>query len=543
MKIQAIDLPIENPLFRDYLQDFDKIKNFYSWNPQSDWKQAIAARSQFPVNRAVLSEILEKQQQNWQAPEASLLNVRQLANSRTFAVVTGQQAGVIGGPLYSFYKIMTAIQRCRSLKEQFPDYQFVPVFWLEIYDNDFEEISAVKILDRDDQIQVLKAEEAPADKGRSVAARKIDDKVSLWSTQMDGFFYDSDFKATVLNRFTGFYDAGQHYGDAFARLMLSFFGEHGLVVMDPTAPEFCPLLNPLYAKIVSDGGQSLTVLEKRSSDLLAAGYPAQIGFRDDQTLLFASDENDVRMRIDRDKSGKYRLNHPEGKKVLSAAELQQSCLENPYRLSPNVALRPIVQDTLLPTIAYIGGPSEINYFAQISALYDYLDIPMPIVQPRHRVTIIEKKIRRLLDKSGAELNEVLSFAPDIIERTVRRNSGQRLAELTGIAKKQIDEALASLRDNLAEIDSGLISGYEKTRGNIENSFEKLSSRIDQVLQERNKIQVQQIERICLNLIPDNSFQERTFSMIQFCVKYGLDLPDQILEILPGDVRNHYLLEL
>ncbi|MCB0276510.1 MAG: bacillithiol biosynthesis BshC, partial [Calditrichaeota bacterium] len=282
---------------------------------------------------------------------------------------------------------------------------------------------------------------------------------------------------------------------------------------------------------------------QRSAALAEAGFPAQISHRENQSLLFWVDENQRRMRLDLDGRGGFTANHPDGPRPLSEAELLAVLDTDGQMLSPNVALRPLLQDSLLPTAAYIGGPAEVAYFSQIAALYSHFGMHMPVIMPRHRLTLVESKIQRVLDKLNLSVGQILEGDAGFVADYLRRHAGQELAEGIRSAETQIQDALQKVENLLQEADPTLLNGLEKTRGNIEGSFGKLREKITRSLEQQNGTLVAQLERVQRFLTPEGVPQERLIGAFYFLVKYGPGLLTDLADVLTDDVVRHHVVAL
>ncbi len=303
------------------------------------------------------------------------------------------------------------------------------------------------------------------------------------------------------------------------------------------------LVQPIFDTALTSAREILEAFEERNHQIKGAGYPTQIQLRNHQTLLFHIDEQQQRVRIDAEPGGGYRLVYPDEKRGIGSTELLHLCETHPEQFSPNVALRPIVQDSLLPTVAYVAGPSETAYFAQLETLYRFFEVPMPLIYPRHRMTIVENKIRRLLEKLQLDYETILNSRGNFVETYLRQHAGQELYRMLEQVDQQIGEALENLEPLLTRYDPTLVQSLHKTRLSIEGSFRKLSGKITRSLGNRNETLVNQLERLMLLLLPQHTYQERMLNLIYFCIKYGCGFFEELLANLPEDTRRHYVVEL
>jgi bacillithiol biosynthesis cysteine-adding enzyme BshC len=543
MEIKSIQIIEKNSLFADYLSDFSKVNPFYQHNFRDDWQAVIQRRSRFETPHKEMTEILAVQNQQWGAPPETAENIRRLGKTKTLAVVTGQQTGILGGPLYTFYKTMTVLKISEKLRRENPDFDFVPVFWMEVNDSDFKEISAIQYLSKDNQLKRLAVKESESEALKPVFARNVADSIREWRQLLEVDFFDTEFKEEILNTFLSPYSASHSYADAFAQLLHQFFGKYGLVIFNPANPAVSKLTKPLFAETLNSATEILKGLNERNSAIQDAGYDPQITFMGNQTLLFFNDEQLRRVRIDFDEKGQFLLKYPDKYETVEREKLLQNGSRMEISLSPNVALRPVIQDFLLPTVAYVAGPSEVAYFAQVETLYRRFDIPMPVIYPRHRLTIAEGKIEKNMRKFNLEYEEILPPPEDFMDTFVRRLADRKVYDVVHSAEQRISRGMEELKKHLAAFDPTLVNALKKTRGNIESSFRQLSSKIDRSVEQKNRVQVQQLEKILLSLYPENNYQERVLNMLYFCIKYGKNFVDELIQILPEETDRHYVVKL
>lgn len=546
MNITPVNLSRKPPIFFDYLNHFEKVSSFYSWNPHDDSHliAALKERSRCSYPRQQLVDTLLQQHRAWEAPDESIHNIHRLNDKQTFCIVTGQQAGVLGGPLYTIYKIITVIKLAITLQEKYPDYHFIPVFWMEINDNDFKEINHIQYITRENELKRLEIAENPEDHLKPIAYRTIDAEMLRWKEILEEDFFDTEFKEDALNLFLDPYAQGDTYGNAFARLLLRLFHQYGLVILNPVDSGVTHLAQPIFHRTLSEADVLGEHFLTRNREIEEAGYPTQIHLRRQQTLLFFIDEHQRRVRIDKgEKENQFHLVYSEEIHPIGKEELLRLCETHPEQFSPNVALRPVLQDFLLPTVVYVAGPSETSYFAQLGALYDFFEIPMPVIYPRHRLTIVEKKIQRLVEKLELDYQSILQADSHFIENYLRNSSGGELYEALEKTDVKIVQALEELAEALKKFDPTLIQSVQKTRSSIESSLGKLSGKITRSLEEKNKTMVNQLQRIFLHLLPGNNYQERELNLIYFVIKYGTDLIPQLITALPEDSFRHLIVEL
>lgn len=543
MNVTPLPLPEANPLFRDYLADAPATRPFFRTHYRGDWRAHLAARAAATIDRAALVEVLSKQNAAWGAGESTHASLELLRDDRTLAVVTGQQAGVFGGPLYTLYKTLSTLQLTARLNRDWPDYRFVPVFWMEVNDADFEEIRAVRYPDRNHGLGRLALGQKPGEELMPVGMRTIGADIRRWFDLLREDLHPSAFREDIFALFADAYRAGAGLGDAFASLLHRLLPEAGLIIINPGDDAVAALGDPLVSRVLNDGPDLLAAFHDHGRNLEAAGYGLQIQLREDQTFLFYTDERRRRVRIDQGGSDSFRLHYPDGATTITRAALETHRADRPAALTPNVALRPVMQDYLLPTAAYVAGPSEAAYFAQLLPLYDAVGIPMPVVQPRHRLTLVEPRVSRVVERLELDYREILSREEGLVGRWLRHSGARELFEAAGTARQRIEAALTDLEGYLKRVDPPLLNSLNKTRGHVERSFHTLSGKIERSVAEKEQARVRQLERVILHLTPQGNLQERVFGMLPYLAAYGPELAGMLLEVFPDDPASHFLVHV
>jgi bacillithiol biosynthesis cysteine-adding enzyme BshC len=457
--------------------------------------------------------------------------------------VTGQQAGVFGGPLYTFYKIITTLKLVEKLSKKCPDSSFLPIFWMEVDDNDFEEINHILYFNKQGELirQEISANEE--DELKPVYKRRIPAIISEWSGKLQDEMIHTEFMTPVLDSFLSAYSEGQNYSHAFAFLLQKFFGKYGLIILNPFNSNFKKLAAPVFKKALRYPQELLNVFQEKTEAIKNLNLPAQIETREKQTLLFLLDDNDRRIRIDFETDGRYYVKSPQENLILNIEQLHQILKTSPERFSPNVALRPVVQDYVLPTIAYVAGPAEISYFAQISSFYDYFDLQMPVIYPRHRVTILENKINRIINKHDINLSELYKHRADFADFFIKNESSQTIFDKIQSVENEIESQLKLLEKIILEFDLTLINPLKKSDQKIKSTLQQLMGKTTQSFKEKEKVKVGQIEKVIEQLFPQNNFQERSLNMIYFLVKYGPDFVNQLYQALPSETAEHFIVRI
>lgn len=530
----------ENPkIFEDYLYNFRRVAEFYRWNPVSDWESCIEKRLDNYKWRREVSDILYQQNRNWSATKTTLLNVKKINESNTVAIITGQQAGIYGGPLYTIYKTLTAIKLAEELQIKYPDWNFVPIFWLEVGDSDYQEINHFHLLNLSNELVRLNLSDQ-LDDNRSISLRKIPSQVRDIHQQIFDMTPPTEFREPILNVIHEIYDEGQNFADAFARLLLHLFAAYGLVVINPVNRDLMSLVKPIIENVLEDAHTYYVKFKKISENLESSGYESQIKLDSRQTLLFVEDKDKQRCRVDRYEN-LFEINNSGNTARFSKQDLLAMFQRSPEKFTPNVALRPILQDCLLPTAAYVGGPAEISYAAQLLPLYQMARVTSPIFYPRIRITIVEKKIHKLLEKFKLNFSEIYQQRQKIINKYIQDHKDENVAHLVQQTNEQIRSVLEKLKKVLVEVEPTLEASVTKTEMNILEMLNKLNLKANESLKVKLDTQIKQLQKIIINFFPQDEYQERILNFLYYQIKYGPQFITELFATININDWNHQLI--
>ncbi len=396
MFINFCDIPGHQNLFLDYLYEYDNLKDFYKHNFRNREQYKKIFKNITASDNAVrtrLKNILSSQYADINPSDKTQKNIDLLARDNTLTIVTGQQLGILGGPLYTFYKIITVIKLSNHLNSRYDEFNFVPVFWLEGDDHDFNEVRTISVFNNDNQVNKIgyKDEVEPDEAKKSIGITEFDESIYEFFNELDNNLRDTEFKKPLLDKLKRMYESGNTFKTSFRQLIHSFFDDFGLVLLDPQDKQVKDLLKPVFRKEINDFREHTQRLVHVSAKLEET-YHAQVKVHP-VNLFFSTDDGRYSIEpVDKE----FRLKRK--RKNFTKEELLDLVENEPERFSPNVLLRPICQDYILPTAFYVGGPSEVSYFAQLLPLYDLFKIPAPIIYPRSSVTLLEVNIKKTLDK-------------------------------------------------------------------------------------------------------------------------------------------------
>lgn len=526
-------------LFLDYINNFEMVQKFYATNFRNNrsYEGVINDISTRQPDRASVAEALTEQNRHFGSPASTFEHINLLAQANTFAVVTGQQVGLFGGPLYTVFKTITAVKLAFRLKEIFPEHNFVPVFWIEGEDHDFAEMNHVNLLDRENaavNVSYLPGGALPERNLGPIGELTFDGSLEATYKQVSDTLPKTEFTDPLLQRLKGCYAPGRTFNEAFVSWMNFLFAEQGLVFISANHPRLKRLLSPLFVKELSEFPSISQMVITQSAEL-EGEYHAQIKAKSINLFLFH-------------KGGRYLIEPREHdfslkgtRHFLSGEELLAIARDTPELLSTNVILRPIAQDMLLPTVAYVAGPSEVAYHAQLRPVYEALGMVQPVVYPRASASFVEERLVRAMEKYDLQVADFFGDINRVTARVVEQISEVKVDDIFGTTTKRVHDAMNELRFGLKQIDQTLLGALDGVIAKIDTNIGVLREKSVAAQKRRNDVAVRQIEKAAQGILPNGSLQEREISILYYMNKYGPDLVGGLLQKLDINGFKHQLL--
>jgi bacillithiol biosynthesis cysteine-adding enzyme BshC len=467
-------------------------------------------------------EVLREQNQKLPTSDARTRNLESLAGGAV-AVVTGQQLGLLLGPLFTYYKAASAIAAARALERE-TNIRCVPVFWLQTEDHDFPEIDHCHILLPDGSRKRLALSDPLGDTGQrvSVVHRILGEDCGQLGDALENHLGGLPFSKEVLPLIREHYRPGQSLAGAFAGMLAALFADEGLILFDPRNAAVAKMATPMFRTSLIDSDRIAAALLERTQALERAGFAVQVHVRQGSPLFFFHRHRaeGPRFRLER---GDLAWSLAGTNESIATDELLRILEAEPLRFSSSALLRPILQDHLLPTAAYVGGPAELNYSAQLPPLYEHFQLSMPLVIPRARFRFIESRARSLLDKLHLQPSEV-ERPRDQLRREVADAPSPDYPSPEVVRGQLMDDFARRLDDfhRIAQsLDPGLLKALDRTRTTVARAVSRLSGRYSRVLLEKDRVVNDRIDRLRSMLLPDGVPQERFDSLPYFACKYGL----------------------
>jgi bacillithiol biosynthesis cysteine-adding enzyme BshC len=544
MKAQCLpfqQIPHTSRLFLDYLSYTPSVQKFYPRSPIfSEWAKAESEHVSYPLDRREkVAAILERQNRSWGASAKTLANIERLKKG-AFSAVTGQQVGLFGGPLFSIFKALTAVKLAEEATSAGVD--CVPIFWLATEDHDLAEVDHVNLALPQGAPQRLaidwRARTSPITADAPVGTIKfgseIDEAVSA-ATELLG-----DSEVTQWLRLA--YRPGETLGSAFALLFARLFAEFGVVLLDPADKDFHDLAKPLLKAAIQQASQLDDALLERGKAIEAAGYHQQVKVTTASALLFQVKDG-ARTVVRRRSEGSNGSEFIVGNARTSSDDLIAEIERAPESFNPNVLLRPVVQDYLLPTLVYAGGAAEIAYFAQAAIVYEKLLGRVTPILPRFSATLVEPKPERILSRYGLGLPRVFEGPEKVKEAIGAHSLPPDLQARFQDAYANVEKSMIALRESVGKLDSTLISTANRTRISMWNQVNRLHRRATQAELLRNEVIARHADALSQSLYPQNSLQEREIAGVSFVARYGKQLLADLYGQMNSDCHDHQVIEI
>jgi bacillithiol biosynthesis cysteine-adding enzyme BshC len=459
---------------------------------------------------AVLLDVLREQQSALPASAAREANLDALAKGGAAVVATGQQVGLFLGPLYTFYKAASAVAVARAIEAE-SGIRCVPLFWLQTEDHDFAEIRTCVVAGADGQpvqLQLAETGEARVSVAHRCLGADIDGVLDQLASLLDG----QPGAEEVLTLLRAHYRPGRSLAAAFAGVLATLFADEGLLFLDPRDPRIAALAAPIYRSCLEDADVIERLLQDRQAALSAAGFATQVPVRSCALVFFHQERAaGPRFRLQKSaRAGEWALAGTTA--TVADAELLDLLAREPLRFSTSALLRPIVQDALLPTVAYVGGPGEINYFAELGPLYQHFGVVPPLLVPRARFRCVDARTRRLLEQSGLVAADLAQPSPEVRARLHPAGpaGSPDPQELRDRVARQILPAVEEIASAISATGEPLRRPAQRTRDSVAYALERLIGRYARGLVERDETTLRRIEKLEMVLNPGGVAQERFY---------------------------------
>ena len=537
MVIPTKQLPHLPLLVADYFYNFAKVCDFYN----GDFRELAAFQRQTervqsrPILRQDLVAVLEEQNKSYGCRSQTLGQIKKIVRDQACAVVTGQQVGLFSGPLYTIYKALTVIKLSEYLNRCGLGC-FVPIFWLASDDHDLAEIDHIALMDKNNRLEEVRCQ-MPSSEFKVPASNLIlPSEILECVQQLKDLTLDSEFKAEILDHLSEAYEPGRSFADAFARWMTRLFQSSGLIFIDASHPRLKDLASDVFYREIAEESPSTKQAITTSERLRQAGYDTQVPLHEGILNIFYMERERSPIQW---QEGAFAIKGTQLSRTKK--ELQALAREKPFLFSPNVLLRPIYQDALLPTVAYVGGPAEIAYFAQMKGVYEKFRLPMPIIYPRKSATIVEKKVDHVLKKYNLKIPDLWRNAARLIGEITKKEIPDSIDKALRVVLDHLEQDFESLKEEVMAFEPTLKGSIDLAKGKMNQQLKFMEKKILQAATKRNETAIRQLHKAINNLYPNQHLQERVFNIVPYLIKYGYAFMDKLDQAISIDEYNHQLI--
>ena len=522
-------------LASDYAFDYPRVAEFFAGNPEDPaaWDGAIARAQRHPRDRERIAEIVLAQQRRRGAPPDALAAAARLRDPLSVAIVTGQQAGLFGGPLFTLLKAITAIRLAgrTATEHRVPT---VAVFWIDAEDHDWDEVRACGVLNADLELVRIALGQPPGAGEGPVARVRLDDSIQAAVDLLAATLPPTEFTPALIEAVRAAYRPGAGMVDAFGTWLETWLGPRGLVVFDSSDPAAKPLVSSLFGREIECAGETSRLAAAAGRTLTALGYHAQVEPQEDQAALF---------HIDGSRSS-IRVGDGVGDSVGTGRDaMLQRLKANPAEFSPNVLLRPLVQDTLFPTVCYVAGPNELAYLAQLRGIYEAFGVPMPLMQQRGSATLLDSNSMRMLTRHELPLESLRAQDESALNALLRAQMPAAVEHSLDEAGRTLAERMDALAEAVAQVDPTLEAAARSTLGRMQDDLKKLQGKIIQAAKRKDETLRRQFRHAQAQAFPGGQPQEREIGFVYFLNKYGAGLVDRLSDELPLDQGQHWVMTI
>jgi bacillithiol biosynthesis cysteine-adding enzyme BshC len=527
-------LPGTRRLAADYATDFAAVAPFFAGDPsdRSAWTAAIARAQAHPRDRQAAAAVIGAQQRKRGAPPAALDAGAALAEDRTVAIVTGQQAGLFGGPLFTLLKALTALKLAQNVSAEH-GVRAVAVFWIDAEDHDWDEVRGCTVLD---ETLSLRHIELPATAGgtRPVGTIRLDESIAAVLDELERTLPGTEFRREILAALRDAYATGVTMAVSFGRWIEHLLGHKGLVVYDSSDPAAKPLARRVFLRELATAGTAASLAGSAGAALEASGYHAQVEAAEDGVGLFRLEEG--RQPI-KQRNGSFVV----GDRQYATDALLQDAERDPALFSPNVLLRPIVQDAIFPTACYVAGPNELAYLCQLRGVYEHFGVPMPLLYPRVTATLLDSGAMRFLTKYDLPVEALQPQDEAALNDLLRRQMPPEVEESYADVVAAVEARMARLIEVVPVVDATLEGVARSTIKRMHHDLETLHGKIVQAAKRRDETIRRQFLRTRALAFPGGKPQERAVGFVWFLNQYGPALVERLSETLPLDLGKHWIL--
>lgn len=511
--IAFTEIDILPPLIRDYLAQEAPIKPFYKYAPSIDEIQKVIADKNYSDDsRALLIATLQRQYADVEISASTAQNIALLKEPTTYTITTAHQPLVLGGPAYFIYKIASAIKTCLLLQEKFPTYHFVPIYWMGSEDHDFEEVNHLHLFNK--KLEWKKESEGPV--GRLL----IDDELIALIGQVFELLGNAPAATAIKSMIEASFQRERSLAKAVQRFVNALFGEFGLVILNQDDAQLKQQLKPIILEELT--ARNSIQLIQSTLETLTQQYKVQATPRD-INLFYLTDQHRERIIFD---DGVYKINNTD--LIFSQSDMLDLANQSPEKFSPNVILRPLYQEIILPNLAFVGGAGELSYWLQLKPIFDHYQINYPMLLMRDSVMVWDEKNKNKFLQQGFHTADIFKDIHELEKMFVAKQTSANSFSLKH-TRQQIDAQFQEIAQLIASIDSTLLQTVEAEKQKSLNGIDLIEAKVVKAFKRKYDDDLNLIRSTKEKLFPNHILQERQDSFWMFYLKYGPTLLPQLMQ--------------
>lgn len=538
MQIDPLKIHKESKLIHDYRKENKAIHSYFDYHPFGDFSKRVNDLRERAFPRRELSNVLDELNISWDAPESTLENIKRLQDENSVVVIGGQQAGLLTGPLYTVNKVISILQLSKQ-KEMELGIPVIPVFWIAGEDHDFDEINHIYLPEKT-KMKKLKFNQKEGNTN-SVSMLPMDRlKVQQWIDEIFQALQETAYSKELYKIILHSLDSSNSYTDFFARLIFRLFPKEGIVLIDSADPLVRKIERPYFLQLIEKQNQIAESVHESLEKLIEEGYSTTLEVdKNSANLFYHLDKERILLR--RNNSGDWIGKQNEIK--LTTNELIRTVKETPSKLSNNVVTRPIMQELLFPTLAFVGGPGEISYWATLKNAFHALEIKMPPIIPRLSFTLIDRKVEGVLEEYNISLELAVNEGLDqFIQDWISKQSNPPIDYLTKDLKQVIKEKHEPIQKMAKEIRADIGDLAEKNLRYLYKEIEFIERRILKAVEEKYSKEIADI-RWVNNILHPGGLQERIWNPLPWLNAYGIDFIREMVQANCSYKNPHYIVRI
>lgn len=536
MQIDPIKLQKQNKLIKDYRNQDERIMNFFDYPLDYTYEQRASDLKEREFNREELADVLYMINRQWDAPKSTLKNIERFRSEESVVVIGGQQAGIMTGPMYTINKVISIIQLARE-QEDVLKIPVIPVFWIAGEDHDYEEINHLYLIE-DEQIRKQKLHQHISGKYAISDIEINHDETSKWIDQLFKNLTETEHTKGLYESVKKHFEKSTTYVDFFARLIFDLFHTEGVVLIDSAHPKVRELESGYFLEMIEQQPIISSGVYAAHQQLIQSGYSVSLEVEENDAHLFIDDQGE-RILLTRTETGEWIGKQNEIK--LTNEEMIHIAKTAPERLSNNVVTRPLMQELLFPSLAFVGGGGEISYWAALKPAFQALQIKMPPIIPRLSFTYLDQKLKRIIEKYAIDHTHVINYGVEELKGNwLAAQQNPPIEIMFEQLRSTIDDAHRPLRKVSQEIRSDLGDLATKNFALLERDISYLENRINQVLKEKFIAEIADFDYITHSLHPKGGLQERVWNILPLINRHGKDFITTLTEESCSFKEDHYI---